>query len=135
MLSRVAERMYWLGRYIERAENIARLVNVNASLQLDLPRGVKLPWYVLTDIMDLTEEFQERYRNTDERSIIRFLLADKNNPSSLVSTVRFAARMHAPRERYYQPKYSSKSRSCNTSRKNKSTKHSAALGGMNISTV
>ena len=90
MLSRVAERMYWLGRYIERAENIARLVNVNASLQLDLPRGVKPPWYVLTDIMDLTEVFEKHYRNTDERSVIRFLLADKNNPSSLISTVRFA---------------------------------------------
>jgi len=90
MLSRVAERMYWMGRYIERAENIARLVNVSASLQLDLPRGVKPPWHTLTDIMDLTEEFLVKHTNDDERTIIRFMLADEKNPSSLLSVVAMA---------------------------------------------
>ena len=37
MLSRVAESIYWLSRYIERAENVARVVGVNNQLQLDLP--------------------------------------------------------------------------------------------------
>ena len=90
MLSKVAERMYWLGRYVERAENIARLVNVNASLQLDLPRGVKPPWHGLTDIFDQTEEFLQAPKTADERSVIKFILADKDNASSLLSTVRFA---------------------------------------------
>jgi uncharacterized alpha-E superfamily protein len=90
MLSRVAERMYWMGRYIERAENIARLVNVNASLQLDLPRGVKPPWHALTDIMDITEEFLANHANADERTVIRFMLAGDKNPSSLLSTVASA---------------------------------------------
>ncbi|MGR8949543.1 MAG: alpha-E domain-containing protein [Gammaproteobacteria bacterium] len=90
MLSKVAERMYWLGRYIERAENIARLVNVNASLQLDLPRGVKPPWHGLTDIFDQTEEFLKTHKTVDERSVIKFILADNDNSSSLISTVRFA---------------------------------------------
>ena len=40
MLSRVAETLYWLGRYVERAENTARIVNVNANLLLDLPKGI-----------------------------------------------------------------------------------------------
>ena len=44
MLSRVAENIYWMSRYIERAENIARVVSVNANLQLDLPRGVAAHW-------------------------------------------------------------------------------------------
>lgn len=90
MLSRVAERMYWLGRYIERAENIARLVNVNVSLQLDLPRGVKPPWHALTDIMDLTQDFLTKKGLQDERGVIKFMLADEKNPSSLVSSVRMA---------------------------------------------
>ena len=39
MLSRVAESIYWLGRFLERAENTARLINVNSNLMLDLPKG------------------------------------------------------------------------------------------------
>jgi uncharacterized alpha-E superfamily protein len=50
MLSRVAERIYWLGRYMERSENIARLVNVNSNLLLDLPAGVRVGWGSLIDI-------------------------------------------------------------------------------------
>ena len=42
MLSRVAETMYWLGREVERAENAARIVAVNANLLLDLPKGKPL---------------------------------------------------------------------------------------------
>ena len=44
MLSRVAENIYWLARYVERAENTARLVSVNANLLLDLPRTVRPGW-------------------------------------------------------------------------------------------
>ncbi len=58
MLSRVAERMYWFGRYLERAENSIRLVNVNASLLLDLPAAVnKQIWNGLIEITGNTEEF------------------------------------------------------------------------------
>jgi len=47
MLSKVAERVYWTARYIERVENTARLVQVYANLLLDLPREVNLGWYNL----------------------------------------------------------------------------------------
>ena len=54
MLSRVAERTYWFGRYMERIENTARLMTVNAQLLLDLPRGVRLGWESLVDITRIT---------------------------------------------------------------------------------
>ncbi|MCW8976594.1 MAG: alpha-E domain-containing protein, partial [Sedimenticola sp.] len=44
MLSRVAENIYWMARYIERAENTARLVMVNTNLLLDLPKGLQPGW-------------------------------------------------------------------------------------------
>ena len=55
MLSRVAERIYWMARYIERAENIARLINVNTLMLLDLPRGVPLGWEALIDMTGRTQ--------------------------------------------------------------------------------
>lgn len=47
MLSRVAERLYWMSRYLERAENTARLMDVYTNLLLDLPSGVNIGWYNL----------------------------------------------------------------------------------------
>ena len=45
MLSRLAQNLYWHGRYLERAEDLARLINVNANLNLDLPSGLKAGWH------------------------------------------------------------------------------------------
>ena len=50
MLSRVAERTYWLARYLERAENTARLINVYTGLLLDLPKSAGLGWDVVLEI-------------------------------------------------------------------------------------
>ena len=44
MLSRVGETLYWVARYVERAENVARLINVNNRLMMDLPKGVCTGW-------------------------------------------------------------------------------------------
>lgn len=88
MLSRVAERMYWFGRYLERAENTARLVNVNASLLLDLPRMVRHIWDSLIDICGSSDLFFSRHQKADEKSVIRFLLADESNPGSIIYSVR-----------------------------------------------
>ena len=44
MLSRVAGNIYWMARYMERAEDMARLINVNANLTLDLPKGLSPIW-------------------------------------------------------------------------------------------
>jgi len=87
MLSRVAERLYWMGRYLERAENLARLLNVYSTLLLDLPRGAKIGWHTLLEITACEEAFSEHHQVRDERAIIRFLLSDTRNPVSIVSAL------------------------------------------------
>lgn len=90
MLSRVAERIYWLGRYMERSENTARLVNVNSNLLLDLPSGVRVGWGSLIDISGTGEYFERDTQLADEKTVIHFLLADKNNPASLINSLSWA---------------------------------------------
>ncbi len=90
MLSRVAERLYWTSRYLERGENIARLVNVYAQLLLDVPRNLDLGWHSLITIMGSEEAFEQRYRKWDERNVAKFLLLDQDNPGSLVASLRLA---------------------------------------------
>ena len=83
MLSRVAERVYWMGRYIERAESTARLVNAYTNQILDLPKGVD----PLVDITGSNELFESHYQNYDERNTVKFLLADTFNSSSIMSAL------------------------------------------------
>ncbi len=90
MLSRVAERMYWFGRYNERAENTARLISVNANLMLDLPGMVKHVWKDLIHITGGGDRFYRRFSRADERNVVKFLLADDSNPGSLLNSVRMA---------------------------------------------
>jgi uncharacterized alpha-E superfamily protein len=90
MLSRVAENLYWLGRYLERAENTARIVNVNAVLLLDLPKGIAPGWKPLIAISGSENLFDERYRDFDERSVVKFLVGDVENPSSILSSLQMA---------------------------------------------
>ena len=77
MLSRSAERMYWFGRYVERVENTARLINVNTNLMLDLPK-VKYIWGSLISITGYEEQFANRFSTADERNVIKFLLEDES---------------------------------------------------------
>ena len=94
MLSRVAENIYWLARYLERAENTARLISVNANLLLDLQRGYALGWLPLIDITGSRAEFDAQKRRSDEREIVQFLLADAHNPGSISASLN-AARENA----------------------------------------
>lgn len=88
MLARVAENMYWMSRYVERAENMARLVNVNSNLLLDLPRGIAPGWRPLVTIVGADEVFAEKYGDADDEArVIRFLIADRDNPQSILSSV------------------------------------------------
>jgi len=80
--------MYWFGRYLERAENSARLVNVNSSLLLDLSGMVKHTWGGLIDITGNSDEFYKDHDKADERTVTRYLLADESNPGSLICTVK-----------------------------------------------
>ncbi|MGB1801034.1 MAG: alpha-E domain-containing protein [Gammaproteobacteria bacterium] len=88
MLSRVAERMYWFGRYMERVENTARLVSVNTNVLYDLPKMVSHIWDSLIDITGSDGYFYELHDKTDELNVIRFLLADQLNPASIISSLK-----------------------------------------------
>jgi uncharacterized alpha-E superfamily protein len=90
MLSRVAENLYWFGRYLQRAENTARLVTVNTTLLLDLPRTVKVGWSPLIDIVGANETFRGLYQEATEADVVRFLMLDQRNPGSIVSSLHSA---------------------------------------------
>ena len=90
MLSRVAENIYWLARYVERAENTARLVRVSSHLELDTPRGIAPGWLPLVEIAGLHDEFFAVEREPNERNIVRFLIGDANNPGSIISSLAMA---------------------------------------------
>jgi uncharacterized alpha-E superfamily protein len=104
LLSRVAEQLYWAARYLERAEGTARVVAEHTNLLVDLPTSVPLTWEPLLAVPGLRKTFDERYDTADERSIIRFLLSDRDNPSSVLAAVTSArenlrtAREVVPRE-------------------------------------
>jgi uncharacterized alpha-E superfamily protein len=88
MLSRVAERLYWSARYLERVENTARLVSVYDDLLYDLPRDIAISWYNLIEINSGIELFEQHYKIKDERNVLKFMLADDNNPGSLLSSLK-----------------------------------------------
>jgi uncharacterized alpha-E superfamily protein len=90
MLSRSAERLYWLARYIERTENIARLVSVHMNLLMDLPIGVEMGWQQLVRINAAEREFYEKYTIANERNVTRFLLSDGTYMGSLFSSLSAA---------------------------------------------
>ncbi|MDY6829019.1 MAG: alpha-E domain-containing protein [Pseudomonadota bacterium] len=108
LLSRVAENLYWMARYIERAEGLARLINVNTNLLLDLPKGLAPGWRPLVEITGSEALYLERHEEFDEQRVLRFLVVNQSNPGSLQSTVQ-AARENArtirdiiPREAWQQ---------------------------------
>ena len=90
MLSRVAERVYWLSRYVERVENTARLARVHAQLMFDLPKSAKLGWYALVEITSTEDYFESHYDARTEKNVMTMLLADRNNSVSLMSSLWWA---------------------------------------------
>ncbi len=90
LLSRVAESVYWMARYIERAENVARFIRVNLHLQLDLPLVAANQWQPLIDTSGDAAEFKESYGEATQENVIRFLAVDATNPNSICSCLRAA---------------------------------------------
>ena len=90
MLSRVANSVYWAGRYLERAENIARFIDVNLHMSLDAPIAFSEQWQPVVTITGALATFSERYAVADRDSVIRFLASDSENPGSIVSCVTSA---------------------------------------------
>jgi uncharacterized alpha-E superfamily protein len=87
MLSRVANSIYWLGRYLERAENYARFINVNFNLMLDLPPDLKEQWEALIMATGDHELYKIRNQSYNMQEVIYFLAFDTSNPNSIISSV------------------------------------------------
>ncbi|MGW8247869.1 MAG: alpha-E domain-containing protein [Acidiferrobacterales bacterium] len=90
MLSRVAENLYWFARYKERAENTARLINVNTNLVLDLPKSASLGWEPIIEILGSAEQYHADHDNVEERTVLRYLISDANNPVSIHTSMAMA---------------------------------------------
>lgn len=90
MLSRVADDLYWFGRYLQRAENTARLVQVHDNLLLDLPRKITLGWAPLTAIVGADEIFKTLYDDSTQANVCRFLIVDPRYHGSILASLRSA---------------------------------------------
>ena len=87
MLSRVAGSMFWMSRYVERAENIARFIDVNLQLSMDLGDVMREQWGPLIAVTGDEAYFRERYGEPTRESVMDFLTFDENYPNSVVSCV------------------------------------------------
>jgi uncharacterized alpha-E superfamily protein len=94
MLSRVADSIYWMSRYVERAENVARFIDANLQLVLDSPPGQEQQWQPLVSATGDQEEFAARHGEATQESVLQFLTFDPRNPNSILSCLQ-AARENA----------------------------------------
>ncbi len=90
MLSRVADSLYWINRYLERAENISRFLEVSEAMALDCPPGSAEPWLTLVEVTGDRQRFDQTYPSGHPKDVIRFLLLDRSNPNSIVSCIASA---------------------------------------------
>ncbi len=90
MLSRVANSIYWMNRYIERAENYSRLINVNLNISLDLPPGLSEQWLPLVLTTGDEQAFFHRYGEATKSNVLDFMVSDSDNPNSILSCLKQA---------------------------------------------
>ena len=112
LLARMAESVYWAGRYLERAECTARIVQVHTDAHVDIPVGEDVGWEPLLAIADVGTEFSQYHSvaahagnvGAAEHDVIEFLLHNQENPSSILAAIAAArenlrtARPVIPRE-------------------------------------
>jgi uncharacterized alpha-E superfamily protein len=87
MLSRLADNLYWMARYLERTENLARLVDVSASLMLDLPQRLSPGWQPLVKITGNESQYAQVARDYSEKSVVRYIVADEKNHGSMLTSI------------------------------------------------
>ena len=114
LLARIAESVYWVGRYLERAESLARAVAVHVGTHLDLPVGADVGWAPLLAVCGVEVLFAERHsllmgglppvpaQGPDELDVLSFVLFDSGNPSSVLSALA-AVRSNAQAARAVLP--------------------------------
>jgi uncharacterized alpha-E superfamily protein len=94
MLSRTADHLFWMARYMERAENTARMLDVNYQTSL-LPQSADMAesgWRGLLSISELTGAYSKKYNEVTPQSVMDFMVSDASNSSSIVAC------LHAARE-------------------------------------
>ncbi len=92
MLSRTADHLFWMARYMERAENTARMLDVSYQTSL-LPQSADMTeqgWRGLLSISELTEAFSQKYQQVTAQNVMDFMVRDETNPSSILTCLRGA---------------------------------------------
>lgn len=91
MLSRVANSLYWMSRYIERAENVARLLDVNLQLLLDFrsldDEKMRAHWMPIVQTTGDEESFIKRNQQATASAVADFMVFNQDNPNSIVSSI------------------------------------------------
>jgi uncharacterized alpha-E superfamily protein len=96
MLSRTADHLFWMARYIERAENTARILDVNVQRSL-LPQPlstIEAGWLGTLEMFELMPAFEKQHSSASSDAVLQFMIRDRTNPSSIVSCI-YAARENA----------------------------------------
>ncbi len=88
MLSRIADSLFWIARYMERAEDTARILDVNYHMMAEhSPHTYRLRWDPLVAITGEQDRFNARYERATPRNVFEFLAFSRENPSSIVQCI------------------------------------------------
>ncbi len=90
MLSRVAESIYWMSRQVERAENLARFIEVTLHMTLDQPEHMIDPWEPLVQVTGENEWFEAKYGKATVQNVVQFLAFDREYHNSMISCLHTA---------------------------------------------
>jgi len=88
LLARYADCIFWLARYVERAENLARILDVNETFSRDSRGGQN--WRSILQLNSDEERFIATHGTASEHSVVNFYVIDNDNPTSIVSTIHYA---------------------------------------------
>jgi len=92
MLSRTADHLFWMSRYMERAENLARLLDVTWQMSM-VPQSLEVAnhnWHAVLVLNSLEEVFARRYTEVNAENVLRFMICDADNPSSIYACLRLS---------------------------------------------
>ena len=88
LLARYADCIFWLARYVERAENLARILDVNETFSRDSRGGQN--WRSIVQLNSDEERFFAGHDAAAAHNVVNFYVVDGDNPTSIVSTIRYA---------------------------------------------
>ena len=92
MLSRTADHLFWMARYMERAENLARLLDVTWQMSMvpQAEAAVNQSWNAIIALNSLEEAFATKYQTVNGENVLKFMVSDADNYASIYSCLRMA---------------------------------------------